>query len=273
MLKKSAYDNNINLSVKTNREILIDTDFSKKQHSMVDFILFWDKDVLLARHLEECGYRVYNPSEAIRICDDKALTHIVLSNRGIPMPRTIVAPFTYENSYPLENTSEKEEFYLKDIVEKIGFPMVVKTRYGSFGSGVYLVYNYEELVHISATHPAGSLIFQEYIETSKGRDIRLQVVGDKVVCSMYRYSDIDFRANITNGGKMKLYSPTAEEEKLAIKVCKELKLDFAGVDILYGKNNEPILCEVNSNAHFVNLYNLTGINTADYIMKHILDTL
>ena len=52
---------------------------------------------------------------------------------------------------------------------------------------------------------------------------------------------------------MKGYTPTKEQEKLAIKTCQVLGLDFAGVDILFGENDEPIVCEVNSNAHFKNI--------------------
>ena len=252
---------------------MIDTDFltySKKieasdstfKLSNIDFVLFWDKDVLLAKYLENKGIRVFNCSEAIRICDDKALTHVELSKYDINMPRTIVQPFTFDNEY-------KSDGYINDIINELFFPIVVKSRVGSFGAGVYLVNNELELRKIINTFPPNSLIFQEFISSSKGRDIRLQVVGNEVVCSMYRYSDIDFRANITNGGKMKEYNPSDEEKELALKVSRCLNLDFAGIDILLDKDNKPLLCEVNSNAHFVNLYNLTKVNTADYIMKYI----
>lgn len=79
------------------------------------------------------------------------------------------------------------------------------------------------------------LIFQKFIDNCVGRDIRLNVVGDKVVASMLRYNDNDFRANITNGGSMEKYNPTQEEVKMAIDTCKALNLDFCGVDILFGK--------------------------------------
>ena len=58
---------------------------------------------------------------------------------------------------------------------------------------------------------------------------------------------------------------------MALKVCRELKLDFAGVDIMFGKQGEPVLCEVNSNAHFKNIYDCTGVNVADEIMEYILN--
>jgi glutathione synthase/RimK-type ligase-like ATP-grasp enzyme len=91
---------------------------------------------------------------------------------------------------------------------------------------------------------------------------------------MYRYSlNGDFRANITNGGKMKAYEPSREEISLAISCCNILNLTFGGVDILLGRNNKPIVCEVNSNAHFKNIYECTKVNTAQKIIEHIVQVL
>ena len=60
-----------------------------------------------------------------------------------------------------------------------------------------------------------------------------------------------------------------EQEKLALAAVKGLGLDFAGVDILFGKDNEPILCEVNSNAQFRALLGATGIDITDALFEHI----
>lgn len=98
------------------------------------------------------------------------------------------------------------------------------------------------------------------------------MVGDKAVASMERYNDHDFRANITNGGSMRRYEPTEKELQMAKQVMKELQLDFAGVDIMFGKDG-PVLCEVNSNAHFKNIYDCTGVNVADAIMEYIVGQL
>lgn len=87
---------------------------------------------------------------------------------------------------------------------------------------------------------------------------------------MYRYSDSgDFRANISNGGKMKQYEPTKQQVKLAIDCVKAIGLDFAGVDLLFDEDEEPIVCEVNSNAHFKNIYDCTGVNVAEHIIEYI----
>lgn len=270
-LKKSAREINVNLDILTNREIMIGIDDRQLDIHTIDFILFWDKDVLLARYLENLGFRVFNSSNAIEICDDKALTYVMLAKSGIKMPKTIIPPFTYDEKYNCNKP--KVMNFIEEVENKLGYPMIVKARRGSFGAQVHLVYTKNELIELFDKYDSNNIVFQEYISTSKGRDIRLQVVGDKVVASMYRYSDIDFRANITNGGKMKNYEPSDKEVDMAINVCRQLGLDFAGVDILFGEKNEPILCEVNSNAHFVNLYNCTGVNVADEIMKYINDML
>lgn len=69
---------------------------------------------------------------------------------------------------------------------------------------------------------------------------------------------------------MKPYRPNAEEIELAVRCMKALKLDFAGIDLLFGKDG-PVVCEVNSNAHFKNIFDCTGVNAADLIIRHIVE--
>ena len=61
--------------------------------------MFWDKDVNLARMLEREGFRVFNNADGIEACDDKALTFIRLKNKNIKMPKTFIAPMTFDKEY------------------------------------------------------------------------------------------------------------------------------------------------------------------------------
>lgn len=227
-----------------------------------DFVLFWDKDVKLARLLEREGFRVFNSADGIEACDDKALTFIKLRNKNIKMPKTFIAPMTFDKEY-------KDYTFVLQVQGSLGYPMVIKENKGSFGEQVYLVKNYYDAVDKIKAIGHDEFLMQEYIECSKGKDVRIHVVGDKVITAMKRHNENDFRANVTNGGSMEPYEPTAEQKETALQVCKELELDFAGVDILFGKEEEPILCEVNSNAHFKNIYDCTGVNVAEHIMKYM----
>lgn len=263
----------IELVVKTNAELLVGIGTSYVIEKMIQkenpaFVLFWDKDIRLAEYLESLSLRLFNTAKSIEICDNKAMTHIALKQKNIRMPKTILAPMTYANiGYTNYN-------FVDIMIEQLGFPMVVKECYGSFGQQVYLVHNTDELRTCIDQIGAKPFLAQEYIASSFARDIRLNVVGDEVVATMYRYSDTgDFRANISNGGKMKCYDPTKEQIKLAVDCVKALGLDFAGVDLLFDENDRPIVCEVNSNAHFKNIYDCTKVNVAEHILAYICNRL
>ncbi len=228
-----------------------------------DFVIFWDKDILLAQFLESMGIPVFNSSRSIEICDDKRKTHLSLYKAGVPMPVTILSPMTFHT------IGYSDLNFLDLIQERLSFPMIVKEAFGSFGEQVYLARSRKQLEQIIKQASSTELIFQQYIAASRGRDLRLQVVGRRVIGAMYRYSDTDFRANITAGGHMRGYRPTDQEQRLAVRAAQAVGCDFAGVDLLFGEDG-PVVCEVNSNAHFKNLLDCSGVNTAEEIIKYVI---
>lgn len=230
------------------------------------FIIFWDKDVLLARHLEKMGFKVFNSSKAIEYCDHKGLMHLELSNSNIQMPRTILSPMIFD--YLLNS-----EGYLVKCFDELGKDVIIKESKGSFGMQVYSIKNKEDFIKkvMDLNKRNIDFIMQENIKSSYGKDIRVNIIGDKVIGAMLRGSDKDFRANISQGGKGKLINLTIEQEELALKAHKVLGLDFSGVDLLFGENNKPILCEVNSNLNFLSFEELWGKSFGAEILKYILE--
>lgn len=232
-----------------------------------DFAVFWDKDVRLAMQLEAMGLRLFNPSGVVAICDDKSLTHITLANQGILMPKTIVAPLVFPG------LSEPDQYYLEYVRDELAFPMVVKECFGSFGAQVYLAKNAAELRVLHEKLLYKPHLYQEFISSSYGRDVRIQVVGGEAAASVMRTSENDFRANVTNGGKMTRYDAPAEYMDMALRCARIIGADFCGVDMLFGFDGGPVLCEVNSNAHFKNLYNCLGVDVADLMAAHMVRTM
>ena len=213
--------------------------------------------------LEAEGFKIFNNADAIEACDDKSLTFIKLKDTDIPMPVTFNALLTFEPKYP-------DYTFLLQIENKIGYPMIIKKNEGSFGNEVFLVKDFNEAATIAEKLGPNSFIMQEYIESSRGKSARLQVVGGEVITSMKLTNEEDFKSNVTGGGQMEKYEPTSEEIKIAIKACEKLGLDFAGVDIIWNEDDKPLLCEINSNAHFKNIFDCTGVDAADAIIKYIL---
>ena len=229
----------------------------------IGFILFLDKDIRLAKQLEKDGYKLYNSASTIENCDDKIRTAQVLANSGVNLPKTIFAPMIFNDTLP------KEEEYYKSIEQDLNYPLVIKEAFGSFGNQVYLAKNRQELKQVHSKVINKPHLYQEFVSTSKGRDVRVQVVGNKVIASMLRVSKDDFRANVTNGGTMHSIDLPKSFEELALRAASIIGADFAGVDLLFGENNQPVLCEINSNAHIKNIYDCTGINVASCILQYI----
>ncbi len=274
-LQKAAKERGIILECKSNAELaagvveggivsLSEKEDAGRQKGKPDFVIFWDKDTSLAAAMEDAGYRLFNRAHAIALCDNKYETLRVLARSGAyRIPRSVLAPMTF-SGVGYTNTA-----FLDRVEQLFGYPMVVKECYGSFGMQVFLAREREELVRLTRERGGVPFLYQEFIASSAGRDVRLQVVGDRVVAAMERRSEQDFRANITAGGKMRLFQPDVSWETLAVDVCRELGLDFGGVDILFGADGEPVICEVNSNAHFQNIYACTKVNVAEKILDYI----
>lgn len=271
-LVKDARELNINLEAIKNTELIPmynNNGEAKLIHirkvEEPKFIIFWDKDVLLASHLEKMGYRVFNSSNAIKNCDHKGLMHLVLSNNNIEMPKTIISPMIFDYSLNSED-------YLISCYEALGESVIIKEAMGSFGMQVYLINNREEFINKIKELNRNKIdfIIQENIKSSFGKDIRVNIIGDKVIGAMLRTSETDFRANISQGGKGTLVDLSKEQEEIALKAHKALGLDFSGVDLLFGENNKPLLCEVNSNLNFLSFEKIWGKGFGKKILEYIL---
>ncbi len=231
------------------------------------FVIFWDKDIVLARFLESAGIRVFNAATAIEYCDNKALTTLALERADVPLPRTTIAPLTFEG------VGYTDLAFAAAFAEKVGYPLVVKECFGSFGKQVHLVASFDELKALIPTFGSRSFLLQEFVAESTGRDLRIFVVGDETPIAMNRFNASgDFRSNITLGGYAQPHVPTDEEASIALNACKALGLDFGAVDLLLGKSG-PLVCEVNSNPHFRSALDCTQLNLAEFILDHIRATI
>lgn len=229
-----------------------------------DFVIYFDKDIYLGKRIEQLNIKMYNKTNSIAICDDKAKTYLALKKHNIRQPFTIISPFSYGKSL----IEDKE--YISYIEKTFTYPFIIKECFGSFGEQVFLIENKNQLLNIINQINGKSFIVQEFIKNSFGKDIRVEVVNNKVLCAIKRINkNGDFRANITNGAEAEKYELSDKQIELAVDVCKILNLNFAGVDILFGDNDEPILCEVNSNAHIDNISKICSVNVTKEILLYI----
>ena len=206
------------------------------------------------RQLERMGVTVLNGSSSIEISRDKLQTMQYLAGHGLPIPKTLLARF------PISiETLEKE----------LEYPLILKKSSGSQGVGIMKVTSsaqLEELVDMLDTKDP--LIFQEFIKASSGRDIRVFVVGGRVVASMMRIARSGYKANVHQGGRVEPLKISASVEWLCLEVVRIIGLDCAGVDLLVDTDSVKI-CEVNSSPGFDGLEKATGIDITTNIMSYI----
>lgn len=225
-------------------------------------VIFWDKDIPLALRLESLGCRLYNPALSIALCDDKALTHSKTMEE-IPSPKTLFLPMSYAN------IGHGDFEFLDDIELELSYPMILKETKGSFGMQVYLVHSRKEALKILKKHSSSNFIFQEFIKEACGKDIRVYIVGGKILGAIKRESTTgDFRANLNLGGKAKKHEISELEAKIALFAFNKMGLDFAGVDLIESKSG-PLFLEINSNAHYSGFEKETGISPAKEIIALI----
>lgn len=206
------------------------------------------------RQLERLGVQSFNSSTTVESVADKLHSHQILAEHGIPVPNTMLAKFPVDIDL-VENT--------------IGFPVVVKTLVGTQGSGVFLCEtreNFNDLMElIGETQPNLHLIFQEFIASSHGRDLRVFVVDGKVIAAMERKAtDGSFKANFTRGGSVTSYDVQKDIETLALESAKILDLQITGVDILFDEHGYKI-CEANSAPDFKGLESCCDVSVADEV--------
>lgn len=262
LIRDAAERAGVQAAIKKNYEVMMCINEELKERP--DFVVFLDKDILLASFLKNAGIPVFNDPEVIETCDNKAKQYIQLAKNNIQMPETIIAPKVYPK-FTIESSG-----YYESVLEKLGLPLIIKEGHGSFGMKVYLIETEEDYFAKVEELRGIDFVFQQFIASSKGRDIRVNIVGGEIVAAMHRSSETDFRANITNGGVATNVELTEEQSELAIRAAKAVGAEFAGVDLLFGDNEKPLVCEVNAAAHIRNIYTVTGINVADQMISYIL---
>lgn len=212
----------------------------------------------LIRHLERLGVRTFNSSQSIDTVKDKLFTLQILAEHNLPVPKTMLIRSKVD----------------VDLVEKhLGFPVVVKTISGSQGSGVFLAETKSKFIDllemISAYKENATMILQEFVESSRGIDLRVITIGGRAVAAMKRISGSDsFKANYSRGGLVEPFEINAEIEWLALETSRLLNLDIAGIDLLFDGDHYKI-CEANSSPGFEGLESCCNVNISEEIYNFL----
>jgi len=186
------------------------------------------------RQFEAMEIYSLNSSLGVARARDKLRTLQILSRKDLPFPNSSISNDSLNGA---------------KLIDKVGgTPVIIKLTEGLQGKGTVLAETKQSAKSIIEAFGLTStnLILQEFIKESKGTDIRVFILGGKVMGSMIRSSNgEDFRSNLHLGGEAKKVKLTPREREIALKAAKEFKLNVAGIDILRSDNG-PLILEVNA---------------------------
>lgn len=210
----------------------------------------------LVRHFNAMNVFSVVSAEAILQTRDKWTCSQLLSTFNVPIPKTILG------------SSSNFEYLLSNFKNE---PVIIKILEGTHGNGVILADTYlSALSTIETLKTAGvKFLLQEYIKESKGTDLRVIVVGGKVVSAMKRQSkEGDFRSNLHRGGSSAKINLSYEEENIALRAAKVMKLGVCGIDILQSSRG-PLVLEINSSPGLEGIEKITEVNISEKIISYI----
>lgn len=209
------------------------------------------------KQFQLAGFYVINGYIGVFRAKNKIRTLQMLDHFGLPVPKTHVLG---------------DVALLEEAAKDFTFPVIIKTIFGTHGTGVFIAESMRSLAPIVdylTKRERGPVKLQEYISEANGKDLRIFVCGKKIVAAMERSAKTgEFRSNFHQGGTVSTVALSDEEKKLAIKATQTLGLDIAGVDILR-TNKGPRIIEVNSNPGLEGIGKATGINVAGKVIDFL----
>jgi RimK family alpha-L-glutamate ligase len=202
--------------------------------------------------LEKQGVRVINSATAIERTVDKYYTSFLLSDAGIPTPRTLV---TEDFDTALTACREMGDVILKPL-------------FGSEGKGMVRISDPETAYRVLRAWELNRYIYyiQEYLPHFQ-EDIRAFVVGDKVAAAMLRRG-IGWKTNFSQGATVTPIKLSPEMKSLALQATRVTGLDYAGVDLMRVEDGRTCVIEINSIPGWRGLQKTTSQSIAASIIDY-----
>lgn len=211
---------------------------------------------------EEQGVTVVNNFNVIRDCEDKLYTTLKLARNKIPVPRTAVS-FSREGCV--------------NVGEELGYPVVVKPIYGSWGRMVSRALDRDSLLEIiefreymQSPHFKVHYL-QEYVD-KPNRDIRAFYFWGDVPAAIYRVSS-SWKTNTALGGVAVEAELDHELNEMVKKSGEVMGGGVLGIDILESRNGGYLVSEVNAIPEFRNTVRVTGRDLAKIMIEKTIENI
>ncbi|BAB65481.1 ATP-grasp domain-containing protein [Sulfurisphaera tokodaii] len=205
--------------------------------------------------LESSGVTLINSPDSMFIARDKFNSLLKLKMAKVPVPDTTIVEDPFE---VMRLVNEWKDVVIKPVIGSLGLGSVRV-------SDPDIAFRVAKAI-LSVNQP---VYVQKYVDKPE-RDIRVFVVGNSILGSVYRINKSSWKTNVAQGSLTQVLLPNHELEELSLKAVKALKLDYAGIDIVEDKDGSYKVIEVNAAPLWKGFYEATHINPAKYIIEYLI---
>lgn len=212
----------------------------------------------VVRQFELMGVYTAIGTEALLRARDKRTALQYLAANHLPVPDSVFTAMPENVDATLRLLGEE-------------YPIVIKMLNSTQGQGVILGESQSACVSVAEAfiRLKEEILMQRFIGESKGKDVRVFIVGGEVVATMERSAQNgEFRSNLHRGASSRKVKITAEEEEISLRAAQLMGLSVAGVDILRS-NTGPLILEVNASPGLEGIESTTGVDIAGLIIKYV----
>lgn len=202
----------------------------------IDFAVNRTDNAEIAKGLESRGVRVFNPYSLSLLANDKQKCYEFMQKNGVEI-------------MPINQKSA---------------PVVEKPIGGKGGKNVSLITEngFEVKEGFVYQCPASDM----------GKDLRVWLIGGKIISSILRVNRNDFRSNFCLGGEAHIYNMSKDEQGLVQKIASLLKYDYIGIDFVFN-NGKAVFNEIEDAVGARMVYEKTDIDIlklyCDYIKSEM----
>jgi len=233
----------------------------RQYDAVLERSISYNSGLYALRMLNAFGVPTVNTAAVAEVCGDKLMTSAVLARDDVPQPHNVTA-FSPEAAL--------------EAIEAFGYPVVLKPVVGSWGRLLAKINDRDAaeavLEHKSTLGSVQHSVFyiQEFIE-KPGRDLRIIMIGDKVLTGMYRSSE-HWITNTARGGSGELCPITPEIEDICLRASKAVGGGLLGVDLVEHPEKGLVVNEINHTMEFHTMQPVSGLDIAGEIVEYVVKT-
>lgn len=242
-------ENGITLKVRTLEQI--------NKSDNIDFIINRSRSFEISEAFERKRITVFNSSRVTRIANNKGETYKFLKE---------IVPFM-----PVKYNDEIITSFINRDACEIGYPFVLKSCSGHGGSKVFMISNDEEMQEAVEEIGVEKFVVQQCC-SDLGKDMRVYIIGNRIVASMLRSSNESFKSNFSLGGKVEKYELNDEEKSYIERIVNKISLDFGAIDFTF-HNGKAVFNEIEDAAGSRMLYQNTDIDIVELQVEYMIDKL